>query len=283
MELLLNKELTPVLSAIINVTGEIIYFDRGLITYEPYISMEYDIFNLISKDDILKLSMYNNKTELIKSSLTGYKQCVASVYGNGIGKHILLYFISDETQEIGNTISNILKSSSLYKCKVVNIRKYLSKLCNALTKAGLNIKIGDIINTDAALNVGKVKKLLVFVSTILYEISYNKELTINAYMTDYGIKIGVSADVKNGNFLEGVVDFSNEYPLVSSKALFINSLCNIEGIELTFENKDYMAEIAFTYPQGEIREFEVLAPELYVDDDNIKELFDLIFNNGMEI
>ena len=93
MELLLNKEQTPILSAIINISGEIIYFDRELLTYEPYIGVEYNIFNLISKDEILKLSMYNNKTELIKSSLTGYKQCVASVYGNGIGKNILLYFI----------------------------------------------------------------------------------------------------------------------------------------------------------------------------------------------
>ncbi|MBQ9703414.1 MAG: hypothetical protein IJV68_02585, partial [Clostridia bacterium] len=79
MELLLNKEHTPIISAIINISGEIIYFDKELLTYEPYIGVEYNIFNLISKDEILKLSMYNNKTELIKSSLTGYKQCVASV------------------------------------------------------------------------------------------------------------------------------------------------------------------------------------------------------------
>ena len=101
-------------------------------------------------------------------------------------------------------------------------------------------------------------------------------------MTDYGIKISILTDVKNGNFFEGVVDFSKEYPLISSKALFINSLCNIEGIELTFENKDYKAEIDFTYPQGEAHEFEILAPELYVDDE-IEGLIDLIFNNGMEI
>ena len=283
MELLLNKEHTPILSAIINISGEIIYFDRELLTYEPYIGVEYNIFNLISKDEIFKLSMYNNKTEIITSSLTGYNKCVASVYGNGIGKNILLYFISDESQELGKTISNILKSRALYKHKVVNIKKYLTKLCDSLLKMGLNIRICNIINTDANVNLGNIKILFVCVSAILSEISYNKELTVNAEMTDYGIKISIVTDVKNGNFLEGVVDFSKEYPLISSKALFINSLCNIEGIELTFENKDYKAEIGFTYPQGEIREFEVLAPELYVDDDDIKELFDLIFNNGMEI
>ena len=58
MELLLSKEQKKILYVLINTSGKIIYTDAT-----SYITK--DIFDLVDKNEILKLSMYEGRTHNI--------------------------------------------------------------------------------------------------------------------------------------------------------------------------------------------------------------------------
>lgn len=274
MELLLSKEQKKILYVLINTSGKIIYTDAA-----SYITK--DIFDLVDKNEILKLSMYEGVTYNIASKLEGYKSCIATVLGTGIGKYIRLCFASDElclenTDKIKDIVNAFIDNTGKIKC--VDIDLFISKIIKSLSKEGIRIKKGECIKAEFPLSLKSVKILIVDAVAILSDISSRDEVTVNADITDYGVRISLHAEVKSGKIVRGVVDFCKSYTSSSNNIMYLNTICGREGIELDMSMENGACKISFTYPLGEIQEFDVLEKDKYDEEDAIKGIINAFFN-----
>jgi len=59
--------------------------------------------------------------------------------------------------------------------------------------------------------------------------------------------------------------------------IFLNSVASKDGAELLISIRDGNATISITYPLGVRCEFDLLAPEMYSDDEETNEIIDLFF------
>ena len=276
MELLLSKEQKKILYVLINTSGKIIYTDAT-----SYITK--DIFDLVDKNEILKLSMYEGVTYNIASKLEGYKSCIATVLGTGIGKYIRLCFVADElcigsadkVSNINNIVNTFINSTNKIKC--VDIDLFVSKVIKSLSKEGVNIKKGECIKTEYPLSLKTVKIMMVDAVAILSDISSKGEVTVETDITDYGIRISLHAEAENGKTVRGVVDFCKIYTSSSANILYLSTIASEEGIELDMAIENGICRISFTYPLGEIHEFDVLEQNRYNEEEAIKGIIDAFF------
>ena len=279
MELLLSKEQRKILSVLINVSGKIIYSDRDSILPDN------GIFDIVDKNEILKLSMHENTSEHLLSSLKGYKSCVATVVGKGIGKHIWLCFISDKIYndaiKDGRDINKMLKAcvDKSSKPKKVNIDLFVSKAVKTMAKEGICIEKGECISAEYPISLKTIKIMMIDAASILYGVSMEETITVDADITDYGARISMWIKAENIKTVRGVVDFCENYPTLSTNIIYMNTLASKEGIELDFSLENGICKISFTYPMDEIWEFDVLTSDMYDEEENIKYIIDTFFIN----
>lgn len=279
MELLLSKEQRKILSVLITVSGKIICSDSNSRL------LDEGVFNIVDKNEILKLSMHENTSEHLLSSLKGYKRCIATVVGKGIGKHIWLCFISDkicnDAINDGSDINKILKglASINSNVKKVNMDLFVSKAVRTMAREGINVEKGECISAEHPISLNAIKIMMIDTASILYGVSKEEIITVDADITDYGARISMWSKAKNGKTVRGVVDFCENYPALSTNIIYMNTVASREGIELDLSLENGICKISFTYPLDEIWEFDVLASDMYDEEENIKYIISTFFIN----
>jgi hypothetical protein len=84
-------------------------------------------------------------------------------------------------------------------------------------------------------------------------------------------------DTENTETVRGVVDFCRLFPNSSANILHLNSIASREGMELDLFIENGICSVSFTYPLGEITEFDVLVSDMYDEEKTIKRIIDAFF------
>ena len=277
MELLLTKGQKKIVSVFINVSGKIIYSDSVNAV------LNNNIFDVVDKNEILKLSMYENRTLQIESTLKGYKCCAATVIGKGIGKYIWLCFIADyiynDSIKSGKNINEMMKSyfSNSSRLKSVDMDLFVSKTVKTMSKEGIDIEKGKCISSQCIVDLKIIKIMIIVATSVLNYISCGNTITLDCDITEYGARIKMWAKAESMETVRGVVDFCGNYPSLSANIIYINTIASREGIELDLSLANGICQISFVYPLGETSEFDVLAKDMYDEDESIKYIIDTFF------
>ena len=285
MELLFHAQNYAIHTVCINVSGEIIY--SSIYANKEIFSSasEPSIFSIINKDDVYKISMYENRSGLINTSHPQYTVCLVSVKGKGIGKIIELRFFNNEIRDALADNDQLYKllidaSSSSY-LKKLNLKLLIAKISKILSKRGINLTLDRVENTNIILDAYVIKLMIISVTSMMYDISLDNNIEVSAKLTRYGVRLEFSTAAQTYIGAEGVVNFASAFSYESTKSLFLNTLASGHNIELVFESQDDHATVSFTYPLGESKEFSVLATDKYFTEDE-NYILDVFFNNGTE-
>ena len=275
MKLLLSRNEQNIIAVYATVTGDIIYSD----TLNGGDCNSDNIFSYIDKDSFLRLSLYNNRLSLLKSTMAGYSNVIVNITGNGIAKRAEMYFISDYCFD---TISNSrikrlfsVRDRLSNSISAIELDKYLDATVDIIKERCPSIQISKrcdrlSVNTDPDL----LNLIFAVAVSAFYRFESKKQIDIELSEIENGARISVITTTDSTDCIKGIYSFCEQYPNLSSLLIFLKSVCDENGIEAIFEQNGKQIYANFIITSGEIKEFSVLANTPPIDYEIIDILFE---------
>lgn len=249
MKLLNSKHKNSKIPTVVaNTSGELIYMNDKAFSALPSVKIGDEVSKIIDMDYVKKISMYDDKIDVVKTKIGPYGKAVIKVEGKGIFKSIEIFLEDDENsspfrdKNVLFTFAEAINDNSNENIRVLDFITTLADRINY--KKGYSYKklnVVNVTNEEFYTNRSKLELLLISSTFILNEINYVDP--IDVYVKKENKFLSISLSVKSDEFGDHDFDRAEEracalFPQILTKASFVDSICEECGIERGMSYKD---------------------------------------------
>lgn len=239
-----------------NTSGELIYMNDKAFAALPSVKVGDRVSKIIDMDSLKKISMYDDKTEVVNTKIKPYGKAVVKVVGKGVFKSIEIFLENDKNinKMFGDknalyTFSEAINDNSGENVKILDFINTISdrisyKKGYSYRKLNATFTSNDEFYTTKS----RLELILVSVAFILNEINYVDPIDVYARKEKEFLYISLS--VPTDEFGDADFDIAEErvcalFPQIVTRTSFVDSICEECGIErgMSYNNKHVIVNL----------------------------------------
>ena len=231
-----------------DLNGNIIYVNSRAATSLYPIKVGDSVSKFVDLDYIRKISIFENKIDIVSPRNTKYEKLVIRTVGSGMTKTIELYFANsekdglDELEKEKRFFSTYGEIVSVEANESVELNNFITRVVDYMHSdlrfAYRKFNIVDTENKECLFaNYAHLSVIAVGTIIALNEIEYRNpmELSIENINSEYSLNISVPTNTFVN--AEGLSDLAELYPRIAMRLIYLTSLCEDNDIKYKFTVK----------------------------------------------
>ncbi len=257
MKLFDNKHKDSKIPTIVaNTSGELVYMNDKAFSVLPSVKIGDEVSKIVDMDSVKKISMYDEKTEMVSTRIKPYGKALLKVCGKGIFKSIEIFLENDNSdnsiskdKDAFYAFSEAMSDSTNENVKVLD---FINAIADRISyKKGYSyrkLNATFTTNEDFYTNKSKLELVLISCAFILNEINYIDPIDVYAEKEKGFLSISLS--VKTDEFGDRDFDVAEErvcalFPQIVTRSAFVDSVCEECDIdrEMSYRNKHVIIKL----------------------------------------
>ena len=241
-----------------DIKGTIVYLNLQA-TYKLKLKIGDDISSFIDANGIKKLTMYNERIEIVKTLNEEYNEAILHIFGEGINKRVTIM----PKRNINSTEKSLKKSKDILSvANNVRLNKdvksiSLSDFCKNVRETVLstNNYVNVYLNEESIhQNESHLQALVLCSISMLNEINPHKPVDLYIRQKNNAFEFKIIVRVSEKRAIMGAQDIEAIYPQSGIRIALIDNICNRNDIEYSMNITDESLRIVFKIP--EINKFD---------------------------
>lgn len=238
---------------ITDVNGKIIFINDTFFSAIHGIKIGDDITIIkpYTKEYVQKITMYQNKMEIVKCDFKNYKYALTRVISEKGKKFLSITFFKDESidESILSSDENLLSSFFIVandtSCATVNLKERIEQIIDVNKEDPLlSFRKIDIIgeeDIDICTYIDHLSIIIVGALSVMNEVNYKSKvkITIEKEAADAIITVSVPTNVTGVVF--GEMKISELFPFTTIRLVYLSSLCSVDktNLDCLIENGEF--------------------------------------------
>ena len=242
-----------------DVNGKILFMNDGAFAVLRSAKIGDNISKLKTFDTefVQKLTMYENKTEIVPSGVYGYKTAVVRVVGAGLSKLLEIRLYNDESINIENlnkdkklfaSYFNIANDDVIMK---LDLNKYIEEVVRELKSdfrfEYRKIEITGTEELELSTYSEHLSALVIASIVILNEINYKNTIRIATERILDKVSLSLSVEADTASNCIGERAITELYPGITLRLAYLSTLCRDDDTQVDFRIENNEFKISFKF------------------------------------